>query len=109
MPLSRLRQSVAAHGRARVSLAVLGALVLACISGLRAPLVSGAAPEVNLTRALAHEGSEMMMEISLAIRHRMTARELASLFHPYLTLGEAVKLAALSFGKDVNKLSCCAT
>ena len=56
MPLSRLRQSVAAHGRARVSLAVLGALVLACISGLRAPLVSGAAPEVNLTRALAHEG-----------------------------------------------------
>jgi hypothetical protein len=60
-------------------------------------------------RALAHEGSEVMMEISLAIRHRMTARELAAMFHPYLTLGEAVKLAALLFGKDVNKLSCCAT
>ena len=60
-------------------------------------------------RALAHEGSELMMEISLAIRHRMTAKELAALFHPYLTLSEAVKLAALSFGKDVNKLSCCAT
>lgn len=60
-------------------------------------------------RILAHEGSELMMEISLALRHDMTAKELASLFHPYLTLGEAVKLAALSFGKDVNKLSCCAT
>ena len=60
-------------------------------------------------RALAHEGSELMMEISLALRHQMTAKELASIFHPYLTLGEAVKLAALSFGKDVNKLSCCAT
>ena len=56
MPLSRLRQSVAAHGRARVSLAVLGALVLACISGLRAPLVSGVVPEVNLIRVFVHEG-----------------------------------------------------
>jgi mercuric reductase len=60
-------------------------------------------------RVLAHEGSELMMEISLALRHQMTAKDLASMFHPYLTLGEAVKLAALSFGKDVNKLSCCAT
>lgn len=60
-------------------------------------------------RVLAHEGSELMMEISLALRHQMTAKELAGMFHPYLTLGEAVKLAALSFGKDVNKLSCCAT
>ena len=60
-------------------------------------------------RALAHEGSELMMEISLALRHKMTAKDLAAMFHPYLTLSEAVKLAALSFGKDVNKLSCCAT
>lgn len=60
-------------------------------------------------RVLAHEGSELMMEISLALRHQMTAKQLAGMFHPYLTLGEAVKLAALSFGKDVNKLSCCAT
>ncbi|OJU98648.1 MAG: mercury(II) reductase [Verrucomicrobia bacterium 61-8] len=60
-------------------------------------------------RALAHEGSELTMEVSLAIQMRMTARNLASLFHPYLTLSEAVKLAALSFGKDVSKLSCCAT
>ncbi len=60
-------------------------------------------------RALAPEGSELMMEVSLALRHGMTAKDLASMFHPYLTLSEAVKLAALSFGKDVDKLSCCAT
>lgn len=60
-------------------------------------------------RALAHEGSELMMEVSLALRHQMTTKDLASMFHPYLTLSESVKLAALSFGKDVNKLSCCAT
>ena len=48
------------------------------------------------------------MEISLAIRYGVTAGELAKSFHPYLTLGEAVKLAAISFGKSVEKLSCCA-
>jgi len=29
-------------------------------------------------------------------------------FHPYLTLGEGIKLAAQSFDKDVKQLSCCA-
>jgi mercuric reductase len=59
-------------------------------------------------RILAPEGSELLMELSLAIRHGLTAGELASTFHPYLTLSEAVKLAAISFGKSVEKLSCCA-
>jgi len=29
--------------------------------------------------------------------------------YPYLTLGEGIKLAAITFGKDVGKLSCCAS
>lgn len=60
-------------------------------------------------RILAPEGSELLMELSLAIKHGITASDLASSFHAYLTLGEAVKLAAITFGKDVSKLSCCAT
>ena len=60
-------------------------------------------------RILAPEGSELLMEISLAIKHGITARELASSFHAYLTLSEGVKLGAITFGKDVAKLSCCAT
>lgn len=59
-------------------------------------------------RVLASEGSELLMEVALAIRHGITVRELAAAFHPYLTLSEGIKLAALSFGKDVKKLSCCA-
>ncbi len=59
-------------------------------------------------RILAPEGAELLMEIALAIRHRITVRELREAFHPYLTLSEGVKLAALSFGRDVRKLSCCA-
>lgn len=59
-------------------------------------------------RILAPEGSELLMEISLAIRHNITVSELIDEFHPYLTLSEAIKLAALKFTRDINKLSCCA-
>ena len=60
-------------------------------------------------RVLAPEGSELLMEVSLAIRHGITVKEIVSAFHPYLTLSEGIKLAAITFGKDVSKLSCCAT
>lgn len=59
-------------------------------------------------RILASEGSELLMEISLAIKYGITVKELKQMFHPYLTLSEGVKLAAISFEKDVSKLSCCA-
>ncbi len=60
-------------------------------------------------RVLAPEGSELLMELSLAIRHSIPVAELASTLHPYLTLSESIKLVAISFGKDVSSLSCCAT
>ena len=59
-------------------------------------------------RILAPEGSELLMELSLAMRHNITVSELASELHPYLTLSEAIKLTALTFKKDVTRLSCCA-
>ena len=59
-------------------------------------------------RILAPEGGELLMEISLAIRYDIPVSELAARFHPYLTLSEAVKLAAIGFTRDVKTLSCCA-
>ena len=60
-------------------------------------------------RIVAPEGSELAMEISLAIKYKIPVHELVSMFHPYLTLSEGIKLAALSFTMDVNKMSCCAS
>lgn len=57
---------------------------------------------------VAHEGWEMIMEPAMAIRFRLTIEDLTTMLHPYLTLSEGVKLAALTFEKDVAKLSCCA-
>ncbi|MDR8390497.1 mercury(II) reductase [Aliifodinibius sp. S!AR15-10] len=59
-------------------------------------------------RILAPEGSELLMELALAMRHGVTVQSLKSEFYPYLTLSEGIKLAALTFDKDVKKLSCCA-
>jgi len=59
-------------------------------------------------RILASEGSELLMEVALAIKFGITVNDLKQMFHPYLTLSEGIKLAAITFDKDVNKLSCCA-
>jgi mercuric reductase len=56
-----------------------------------------------------HEAWEMIMEPAMAVRFGLTIEDLASLLHPYLTLAEGIKLAALTFDKDVTKLSCCAS
>jgi len=60
-------------------------------------------------RVLAEEGGELVMEASLAVQYKIKAKDLAAMFHPYLTWNEAWKLAALGFNKDVETLSCCAT
>jgi mercuric reductase len=60
-------------------------------------------------RIVAHEGSELLGELTLAIKLGITSEFLAFMFHAYLTLGEAIKLAALMFDTDISKLSCCAS
>ncbi len=57
---------------------------------------------------LAAEAGEVIQEPTLAIRFGLTIQDLVETFHPYLTMVEGVKLAALTFKKDVGKLSCCA-
>ncbi len=59
-------------------------------------------------RILAPEGGELLMELAMAIRNEMSAGELIDMLHPYLTLSEGIRLAALTFDQDVSMLSCCA-
>ncbi len=69
-------------------------------------------PENDLllgARIVAAEGGELVQALALAIRHGIPVGELASSLYPYLTLSEGIKLAALTFQKDVHKLSCCAS
>jgi mercuric reductase len=59
-------------------------------------------------QAVAPEAGELIQTAALAIRNRMTVRELADQLFPYLTMVEGLKLAAQTFTKDVKQLSCCA-
>ncbi len=60
-------------------------------------------------RVVASEGGELIQQLSMAIKYGITVKDLAENFYPYLTLGEGIKLAAITFGKDVSTLSCCAS
>ena len=57
---------------------------------------------------LAPEGADSIQTAALAIRQGLTTSALGEMIFPYLTTVEGLKLAALAFSKDVNKLSCCA-
>ncbi len=60
-------------------------------------------------RIVAPEGGELIQQLTMAIKYGITVNDLAESFYPYLTLGEGIKLAAITFGKDISKLSCCAS
>lgn len=51
---------------------------------------------------------DVILAASLAIEHGLSVQQLATGWNPYLTLGEGLYLAALSFTRDPSKLSCCA-
>ena len=57
---------------------------------------------------LADQAGEVIQAATLAVKFGLRVQDLVETFHPYLTMVEGLKLAALSFEKDVTKLSCCA-
>ncbi len=57
---------------------------------------------------LAPEGADSIQTAAVAIKCGMTVEQLGDTIFPYLTTVEGLKLAALTFNKDVAKLSCCA-
>ena len=57
---------------------------------------------------VADEAGEVIQTATLAVKFGLTVADLTGTLFPYLTQVEGLKLAALSFTKDVTKLSCCA-
>lgn len=60
-------------------------------------------------RILAPEGSELLLEVAVAMKFDIKVSELKEMLHPFFTLSEGIKLAAITFSKEVKELSCCAT
>jgi mercuric reductase len=58
---------------------------------------------------IADEAADLIHIGVLAVQQRLTVGDLLRTTFVYPTLAEAFKIAALSFKKDVTRLSCCAT
>lgn len=57
---------------------------------------------------VAENAGDIIYAATLAVKFELTIEDLRDTLAPYLTMAEGMKLAALTFDKDVNKLSCCA-
>ena len=59
-------------------------------------------------QVVAENAGDVIYAATLAVKHGLTIADLTDTMAPYLTMAEGLKLAALTFDKDVSKLSCCA-
>jgi mercuric reductase len=57
---------------------------------------------------VAENAGDVIYAATLAVKFGLTVKDLRESLAPYLTMAEGLKLAALTFDKDVSKLSCCA-
>ncbi|MGB6408877.1 MAG: FAD-dependent oxidoreductase, partial [Planococcus donghaensis] len=57
---------------------------------------------------VADNAGDVIYALTLAVKFGLTIEDISDTLAPYLTMSEGVKLAALTFDKDVSQLSCCA-
>lgn len=57
---------------------------------------------------VAENAGDVIYAATLAIKFGMTVEDLQDTLTPYLTMAEGLRLAALTFNKDISTLSCCA-
>jgi len=57
---------------------------------------------------ISENAGDVIYAASLAVKFNLTIEDLTETLAPYLTMAEGLKLAALTFDKNVSKLSCCA-
>ena len=58
---------------------------------------------------LGMNAGEIIGEAAMALRFGAKTSDFIDLIHVYPTMAEALKLVAISFTKNVNRLSCCAS
>lgn len=57
---------------------------------------------------VAENAGDVIYAAQLAVKFGLRIEDLTDTLAPYLTMAEGLKLTALTFDQDVNKLSCCA-
>ncbi len=52
--------------------------------------------------------ADMIHEAVMAVKFKLTTDDIIDTVHVFPTMAESIKLAAMSFRKDLDRLSCCA-
>jgi len=75
--------------------------------GLIKMVVDAQTKQVLGVSMLGRDAGEVIHEAAMALRFGATVYDFIDMVHVYPTMAEALKIAAVSFFKDVEKLSCC--
>ena len=65
-------------------------------------------PKTSRGKGVAKDAGELAAAGVYILSAGMTVDQVSTLWCPYLTMAEGLKIAAQSFRTDVSKLSCCA-
>jgi mercuric reductase len=57
---------------------------------------------------LADNAADIIQEAVLAVKYKLTIDDIIDTVHVFPTMTESIKLAATSFRKDIDQLTCCA-
>jgi len=84
------------------------AIVIRDTRGLVKMVADASTGRVLGVHILADHAADIIHEAVLAVKHKLAVDDLIDTVHVFPTLSESIKLAATSFRKDIDQLSCCA-
>jgi len=84
------------------------AIVNQSTGGLLKLVADSETDELLGAHMIGDNAGEVIQAAVYALLNHMTTKAIADNFHAYLTMAEALKLAAQAFDKDISTLSCCA-
>ena len=84
------------------------AIVIRDTRGLVKMVADASTGRILGVHILADNAADIIHEAVLAVKHKLTIDDIIDTVHVFPTMTEAIKLAATSFRKDIDQLSCCA-
>ncbi|BDC17680.1 mercury(II) reductase [Acidianus sp. HS-5] len=86
---------------------IVKAQILGEARGLIKMVVDKETKRILGVHVMGENSAEFISEAALAIKHRMTVDDIIDTVHVFPTVAESLRIVALAFYKDVDKLSCC--
>jgi mercuric reductase len=84
------------------------AVIIRDMRGLAKMVADASTGRILGFHILAENAADIIHEAVLAVKHELTIDDIIDTVHVFPTMSESIKLAATSFRKDIDELSCCA-